>query len=350
MDNNSETENPDNNSEAKSGESESLETLDTPESPSQPETSETQPSYTDSTPAGSVDNNDNQSPLPPSNKKPSFIKQLQKRLNIYLLLFILIVLVAGGIILVAYVQSRQATLKNSIKSQNLSQSALQQLANSDSTVGNNQSVLNVESSAIFAGQVLIKKDLDVAGNLNLGGTLTLNSIDVKGASQFGQATINNNLSVAGNSAIQGSETISKSLQVGGSGNFSGNVSAPQVVTSGLQLNGNLVLTHHISTNGSIPTRSNGPALGAGGSASVSGTDTAGSVTINTGGNPAAGCFITINFSSPYSTTPHVLVTPIGSSAGGLSYYVNRSTTNFSICDASIPPSGSSFGFDYFVID
>ncbi len=290
-------------------------------------------------------------PEPEPEKKPGLLRRLFHRINIYFLLFILILVVAGSIILVAYLQSRHAAqITNSIKTQNLSQGTLQKIANSDATVGNNQSVLNVQSSAVFAGQVLVRQDLQVAGNLQIGGTVALNSITVSGAGQFGQMTVNKDLSVAGDTAVQGATTISKSLQVGGNGTFKGSLSAPQIATSGLQLNGDLVLAHHITTNGGTPSQSNGPALGSGGTASVSGSDTAGSVSINTGGGPAAGCFVTIGFTAKYESTPHVLITPVGSAAGGLDYYVNRSTSNFSICDASAPPAGSSFAFDYFVIN
>ncbi len=282
-------------------------------------------------------------------QKPGRFRRLRQRFNIYLLLFGFVLAVAIIIILVAYLESRQSTTGN-VPTQNLSQSTLQQLANSNATVGSNQSVLNVESSAVFAGQVLVRQNLEVAGNLQIGGTVALSNITVNGTSQFGQVNVNKNLAVAGDTAIQGAATISKSLQVSGSGTFSGTLSAPQVTTSTLQLNGDLVLTHHISAGGSTPSRSNGPALGSGGTSSVSGSDTAGSITINTGGSPAAGCFITVTFASAYGATPHVLVTPIGSAAAGLNYYVNRSTTSFSVCDASVPPAGSSFGFDYFIVD
>jgi|SRR5665213_3917563 len=290
--------------------------------------------------------------LPPPKKDKPFtrlIKQLRQRFNIYLVLFSVIILIAAVIVVIAFLQSHKPST-NSIQSQSLSQSTLDQLANSDTTVGNNHSILNVQSSAVFAGQVLLRQNLEVAGNLQIGGTVALSNISVAGTSQLGQVTVNKNLSVAGDTAIQGAATIAKGLQVNGGGTFSGALSAPQVTTGSLQLSGDLVLTHHLSAGGSTPSRSSGSALGSGGSTSVSGSDTAGSITINTGTGPAAGCFVTITFTGKYNAIPHVLVTPIGSAAGGLSYYVDRSTTNFSVCDASTPPAGSSFGFDYFVID
>ena len=300
-----------------------------------------------------VNDNADQTPSPPPVAPPEHngqFKRLRQRTNIYLLLFGAVILLAGIIILIAYLQDQHSAKTNRLQTQSLSQSTLQQLANSDATVGSNQSVLNVQSSAVFAGQVLIRQNLEIAGNLQIGGTLALSNLTVSGTSQFGQATVNQNLAVAGNTAIQGATTIAKSLQVNGSGTFSGPLSAPQITTSSLQLNGDLVLTHHISVGGSTPTRSGGTALGSGGSVSISGSDTAGSISVNTGSSPAAGCFVTITFTTKYNATPHVLVTPIGSAAGGLSYYVDRSTTNFSICDSTTPPTGNSFGFDYFVLD
>jgi cytoskeletal protein CcmA (bactofilin family) len=318
------------------------ESLDGPESSL--ETSETNPSVidVDADPAPS-------SAVPPANK-PKRLQRLRRRFNVYTLLFILVIVLAVVISLIAYLQSRHAAKSSHFQTQTLSQSTLEQLANSDVTVGSNQSVLNVKSSAVFAGEVVIGQNLEVAGNLQIGGTVALSNIAVAGTSQFGQVNVSKNLAVAGDTAMQGGLTIAKNLQVSGGGTFGGALSAPQITTSSLQLNGDLVLTHHISAGGATPSRSGGSALGSGGSVSLSGSDTAGSITINTGGGPAAGCFVTVTFTAHYNATPHVLVTPIGSAAGGLSYYVNRSTTSFSICDATAPPTGSSFGFDYFVLD
>jgi cytoskeletal protein CcmA (bactofilin family) len=288
-------------------------------------------------------------PTPVPLRKPGFKQKLQ-RFNLYLLVFLFILMLAGAISAIAYFQSKKATTTTTLKAQALTQQTLQQVASSDATIGNAQQILNVESSAVFAGKVLIRDGLEVAGNLQIGGTVALSNITVSGTSSLGQVQISKNLSVAGDTALQGSVAIAKSLQVNGGGTFSGPLSAPQIATSGLQLNSDLVLTHHITTGGGTPNRTNGPALGSGGSASVGGSDTGGNVTINTGSNPPAGCFVTVIFTAKYNAIPHVLLTPVGSAGGGLAYYVNHDTSSFSICDASPPPAGSSFGFDYFVVD
>ncbi len=289
-------------------------------------------------------------PAAPAPGPPKGVKQKLKRFNLYILLFVFILVLAGGIIGIAYFQSKSASVTSTLKTQNLTEQTLQQVANSDATIGSSQQVLNVQSSAVFAGKVLVRDDLEVAGSLQIGGTVALNDITVSGTSQLGQVQVNKNLSVAGDTGIQGAVTIAKSLQVSGTANFSGAVNAPQITTFNLQLSSDLVLTHHIVVGGGTPGRSNGPALGGGGTASVSGSDTSGNITVNTGSSPAAGCFATITFITKFNNTPHVIITPIGSSAGGLAYYVNRTTTSFSVCDATAPPSGTSFGFDYFVVD
>jgi cytoskeletal protein CcmA (bactofilin family) len=282
-------------------------------------------------------------------KKLPFFKRLMKGTNIYLLLFILLLVIAGAIATAVYLSSKKAT-DNTVPTQTLSQDALKQLATSDVTVGQAKQTLNVQSNAVFAGKVLIRDSLEVAGTIQVGGSLNVPGITVSGNSIFEQIQINKGLSVAGDTSVQGQLTVAKNLTVGGGATFGGAVSAPQLNVNTLQLNGNLTLTKHISAGGATPSRSNGDALGSGGTTAVSGSDIAGSVNVNTGSGPNAGCFLTVNFTTKYNATPHVIVTPIGSAAANLAYYVNRSTSNFSICAANTPPSNASFGFDYFIVE
>lgn len=295
--------------------------------------------------------NANPVPVGPPPKLP-FAKRFVNRLlgfNIYLMLFIFVVVVAGVIVLFSYNYSQKKAGQSSIDTTTLSQETLDQLANSDASVGTSSQVLSVQSSAVFAGKVLVRSDLEVAGSLQIGGALNLPSITVNDNANLGETTVSKNLAVTGDVSVQGRQTIASSLQVGGGGTFSGALSAPQVSTNSLQLNGDLVLTRHFTVGGGTPSRSNGNALGSGGTSSVSGSDTAGSVSVNTGSGPSAGCFITVNFTSRYNSTPRVLITPVGSAAGGINYYINRSTTSFSICTSNAAPANTDFGFDYFVV-
>jgi len=290
------------------------------------------------------------SPSPSAGSSSGNHRPLWQRLNIYVLLFVLLVVIASGIVAGYFIKSNKATTKGTnIASQGLSQSTLQQLANTDVTVGSSQQTLNVASNAVFAGGVLIRSNLEVAGAVAIGGTLTLPGITVSGASQLGQVNANG-LSVSGLTTVQGVLTAKNGLNVSGNSTFNGSISAASVVTGTLTIGGDLVLTHHITAGGAIPSLSKGPALGGGGSASVSGSDTSGTVIINAGTAPPAGCFATVTFATAFSATPHVVITPIGASAGGVNYYVNRSTTSFTICGLNAAPASQTFGFDYMVLD
>lgn len=282
-------------------------------------------------------------------KQPGGLKAILRKFNIYLLLFIFVLFLAGVVVVIAYFQGKQGG-KPAIKSGDLSASTLSQLATTDATVGEAKQTLSVQANAVFAGKVLVRNTLEVGGNLQVNGGVTLSNIIVTDTATLGQVQVGKNLAVAGDTGIQGQLSVAKGLQVTGNGTFSGSVTAVQLTTGALTLNGDLVLTHHITAGGPQPSRSSGPALGAGGTASVSGSDTSGSVSINTGSGASAGCFVTITFAQKYSDAPHVIATPIGSDAGKLDYYVTRNATSFSICDASTPPAGASFAFDYFVVN
>ncbi len=282
-------------------------------------------------------------------KKQNPVKRFLARFSVYLLLFLFVIIIAIMVVIVSYLHGK-AKAPATVKSQTLSQSSINQLSSSDVTVGDVKQTLNVQSNAVFAGQVLIQKDLEVAGKLQVGGTLSLTGVNVSGPAVFTTAQVNKNLTVAGDTAMQGGLSIAKALNVNGGATFSGAISAPQVTASSLQLTGDLVITHHIAAGGANPGRTPGTGLGSGGTVSVSGSDTAGSISVNTGGGPGAGCFVTVNFTQKFNSTPHVIVTPIEAAAAGLNYYVTRSTSSFSVCAANAPPAGASFGFDYVVLD
>lgn len=287
-----------------------------------------------------------EAPKPP---KENLFKKLFGRFNIYLIVFICILVIAGAIILIAISQGKKQSSKTP-KSSTLSNSELQQIANGDTSVGGPQQVLNVESNAVFAGKVLVNESLSVAGGLQVSGDVGFQNLNASGNTQLQSVDVLKDLTVGGNLGLSGSATISQSLQVNGSGTFSGNISAPQVTTSTLQINGELVLNHHVSVGGVTPSSSPGSALGSGGTASVSGSDTAGSISVHIGGGPSAGCFITVTFNQAYNQTPYVIVSPVGSSAAGLAYYVNSSLSNFSLCSTTAAPASSAFSFDYFIVE
>jgi cytoskeletal protein CcmA (bactofilin family) len=284
-------------------------------------------------------------------KKQNALKKFFKRFNIYLLIFIFIVVVAAAVSIVSYLNSKKVPKAPSIATQQLTQDALSQLSNSDATVGGSGQTLSVQGNAIFSGQVLIRSDLSVAGSIKAGGGIAAPQITISGKANLSDTQINS-LQVANNSTFQGTITLQKDLNVGGTTAFSGPVTAGQITVTKLILSGNasLQIPNHIAFTGASPSRSaiNGTTLGAGGTASINGSDTTGTVNINSGNNPAPGCFITLTFNQVFTSAPHVLISPVGSAAGQTNYYVDRSTTGFSVCTANAAPANQTFAYDYFV--
>jgi len=272
---------------------------------------------------------------------------LKNSLNIYYIIFVVIVLIAVGGIIYAVKSSKQAA-----KTQTTSSLTSQQLAalkGNTTVVGDAKQTLDIQSNAVFEGQVLVRSDLSVAGALKVGGPLSLQTINVGGNGTFGGIQVNGTLGVNGNTALQGALTVQKNLSVSGTASF-GSLSVSSLAVTTLQLTGDLNIVRHITTSGTSVSRVAGTALGGGGTVSVSGTDTSGTVVVNTGNNPPAGLFLTISFAQRFASVPHVIISPVGFSAGAVTYYVNRDANGFSIGCSTPPPAGASFSFDYLVID
>lgn len=285
----------------------------------------------------------------PNVKKVSAFKRIFRKVNLYFLIFILLMIVVGAIAIVNYLNSQKAPVEPNVASQQLTADTLKQLANSDASVGNSSQTLTIQGNAVIAGQTLIRSNLNVAGTIQSGGSVTAPTITISGAANLG-ATQANSLQVAQNVAVQGTTTL-RDLNVSGTTSLSGAVTASQITVTRLILSGNatLQIPNHISFTGASPSRTvNNAVLGNGGSASINGSDTAGTVNINTGTATTAGCFVRVTFQQGYSNQPHVTVSPIGAAAGQLQWYVDRNTTGFSICTNNSAPINQVFAFDYFV--
>ncbi|MBI3889044.1 hypothetical protein HY312_00495 [Candidatus Saccharibacteria bacterium] len=285
----------------------------------------------------------------PNEKKVSPIKRFFRKVNIYFLFFMLIIVIAGVIAAVNYLNSQKVEPEPTISSQKLTEDTLKQLANTDATVGNTSQTLTIQGNAIIAGQTLTRGNLNVAGNIQSGGSIQGPTLTISGTSNLGTAQINS-LQVAQNTAIQGNTTM-RDLSVSGTSTLSGPVTAAQLTVSRLILSGNAVLQvpNHVSFTGPAPGRGAiGPALGSGGTSSVSGSDTSGTVNISTGGNPAVGCFVRVNFAQAFAAQPRVIISPVGAAAGQTEYYVDRNTAGFSICTSAPAPANQTFAFDFFV--
>lgn len=277
-----------------------------------------------------------------SSGKPPFWQRLREMSNLYLVVFLLIVAAAIAATVLVLTWNNNKNPKN--KSSSLTSDQLGQLSGNTTIVGDAKQTLDIQGNTVLEGQLLVRKDVNIAGSIKVGGGLSLSSATIGN-----QLEINGDLSVAGDTTFSGSVNVKKNLSVTGSGSF-GSLSASQLTISSLQLNGDIKINRHITLGGSLPSKTNGSALGSGGTASVNGTDTAGTITINTGGSPPAGCFVTITFSHAFASTPHVVISPSNSSAAGLNYYSTRTSSNFKVCTTNTPSASKTYAFDYIVID
>lgn len=282
-------------------------------------------------------------------KKLSPLRRFFRKVNVYFLIFILLAAIAAAVTVVNYLNSQKVVPPPDIASQNLTEDALKQLANTDASVGNTSQTLTIQGNAVIAGQTLLRGNLNVAGNIQSGGSLQAPTLTISGKTNLNDTQINS-LQVAQNTAIQGTTTL-RDLNVSGASSFSGNITASQLTVTRLILSGNasLEVPNHISFTGASPGRSiNNAVLGNGGTLSVDGSDTAGTINVSTGNNPTAGCFGRLTFSVKFTNNPHVIVSPVGSAAGQTQYYVDRDTSGFSICTVNAASANQVFAYDYFV--
>jgi hypothetical protein len=299
---------------------------------------------------GAASSPDGDSASGKSARKINPLKKFTKHFNVYFILFVIIILIAAVISFVAYSNSKKTPPATTANSEKLSQSQLKQLANSNATVGGSGQTLTVQSNAVFDNPVLIRSNLDVAGALQLGGTLNVSQVSVSGSSNL-STTQASTLQVAGTSVFQGLVTVQNGISVGGDSSLNtatiGTITANKLILSGTA---QLQIPNHVGFSGSAaPRLSNQPALG-GGSASISGSDTSGTISVNTGGGPQSGCLVNVSFNQAfYSSKPNVIISLISSSPMNLEYYAGSlNISGFSICSANAPPANQQFGFSYFI--
>ncbi|MDZ7744724.1 MAG: hypothetical protein U5K77_03120 [Candidatus Saccharibacteria bacterium] len=155
-------------------------------------TLEDQGTVTQSTQNAQPDPNSSQPPADQPQqpkKKRKLTERIQgaiSRINIYLLFFILVVVVSGLIVFVSFQRQSQEDSDTTFDGQPLTQEELQQIRDSETTIGDAQHTLNIESNADFKGSVLVRDSLDVAGTIRVGGSLSLPGITVSGTSSFEQ--------------------------------------------------------------------------------------------------------------------------------------------------------------------
>ena len=260
----------------------------------------------------------------------------------------------------------------------VSQTELDKLGVNRDSVSNSDIVLTVTPNTQFKGKVVVGGDISIGGQFRLNskltandanlsqleaGNTTLNQLNVGGDSTLTNATLRKDLIVVGTTRLQGPVTLSQLLTINNGANISGNltvgsaVSATTISATTLTSIGTLTIGGHVVTAGSAPilTAQGGSVLGSNGSISISGNDAAGTIAFNVGvgASSGGGLIASVNFHTPYSHTPHVVVTPVGNVGP---FYVSRTTTGFSIFidgpnngnNAGQPLAPGGYAFDYIV--
>lgn len=273
----------------------------------------------------------------------------RSRRRIFLPLFIatvVIVLIGGGAFL--FIRQKQANKPGKNTTQNLTPEELQRLA-SGTTIGNPNQSLVFEPLSVFKNKVGIDKDLLVSGNTQVSGTITTGNVTVSGDTLFNTGNFKGVLTVQGAATFRNDLTTTGNLSVGSSATVSGNLSVGGNFSAGTISLGNLSLSGHVLTSGKTPSISRGPAVDSNGAVRLSGNDTAGTIIIDSGSNPHnLGNMIEATFTTHFTSTPHIVITPVGSTSASIQYYAGRGVSNFSLGTNTQLAPNTEYTFDYLV--
>jgi cytoskeletal protein CcmA (bactofilin family) len=281
-------------------------------------------------------------------KRPNRFLLLFKRLDKYILIFVLVLIVVVFIIFYI-IEKNKNVAPVTVKNQPLSQTTLSQLNANSVAIGGSQETLDIQSNSVFSGSALVKGELQVAGPLTVSGNTTLQNAAISGTTQLNQVA-GNSLTIDGTTTLKGQLVVGQSLTVAGNSTLSGSVNAGKLTVSSLQVNGNISVDYHLVTNGLSPTIKATSSLGSGGTTSINGTDTAGTIAINFGSGVSGNLCESVSFNQGFATIPSVIISPSNSGASdNTNYYVTqKSDTGFEIC--LTVPNDPNADFDYFVID
>lgn len=179
----------------------------------------------------------------------------------------------------------------------ISPTVLDALGVSRNTIGSTGTELVVNPNSKFSGNLTVAGDVSIAGQLKLnsnisatGATLSsltagaaaLDTLNVNGDATISNLNLRKDLIVAGQSQLQGAVTIYQLLTVNNNINVTGNLSVGGTLSIGAFQTNTLTIGGHIITRGSAPGISSGSAVGNNGTVGISGNDTAGTVSVNTG--------------------------------------------------------------------
>jgi hypothetical protein len=280
---------------------------------------------------------------------------------------VIILAINAGVIAFVLRGQNQVTSTQNQGEVTITSGSLDKLGVSRNPIGTVGTELVVGPNSQFNGNVTIKSDVSIGGQLKLNSKFSANDASLAklqaGDTSVGQLNVNGDatasslnlrkdLTVLGITRLQGPVTLSQLLTVNNNLNVAGNLSVGGILSarsfqaSSLVSDSTLTIGGHVLTRGLAPGVGPGPALGANGTVSISGNDASGTIGANIGTGGGNGIIAYVSFRSQYGSTPHVVVSAVGGGFGSI--YVNRTASGFSVgVNNAVGPGG--YAIDYIVM-
>lgn len=204
----------------------------------------------------------------------------------------------------------------------------------------------------LAGQTGNPGGGSAGGSLTAGDTRVVGLLDVTGQTNLGSSlNVYGSTTLRGGAILQNAVDSTKALQVqnaAGTALLTADTTNMTVTVQALTVAANLILNGHLVTGGSTPSTAVNANAGVGATCTVSGTDTAGTITVTTGSSGVvAGTQCTVSFSSSFGAAPRVVVGPSNSAAGPLDPYIgSTATNNFTVGVGTAGSTTTVYKFDY----
>jgi cytoskeletal protein CcmA (bactofilin family) len=266
-------------------------------------------------------------------------KFLPPRAVLLIAILVMGLIVCGVVIAVLSKPAKKADTTVIVNTQSLDNGTLNRLTSQLGTNTTVQQQLTISPSTLFKNNIEVQGTATVDKDLTVKGTSTL----------LGAVTAGSSLAVHGALSVGGSTNLAGNLSVGGL-LTAASLNVGSISNSTINLSGNLNLGGHLVPSGTAPHVV--PSVAAsGGTTTISGNDTAGTVTITVGnGLVQSGEMAIITFNKAFNLTPKVQLTPANEAAANLRYFVTQSPTFFTVRASNTPANGVQYQFNYFTTD
>ena len=269
-------------------------------------------------------------PEPVITRRRFSVKKNRRLVMVILIIILLLGLSGAGLLFVKSLSDSNQPANNvTINTQSLDNGTLNQLTNNLN--GEVKEQLTISPNTIFKNNAVVQGSAEVSKDLTVAG-----KVDIQGATSIrDNLTVGRALSVGNSLTVNGLITAA-SLNVG------------SIAISSINISGNLVFGGHLVPNGSTPSARTSAAAG-GGSVTISGNDTSGTIVIKTGSSGlVAGEIAIITFRSAFSTTPKVQLTPVSEAGSSLRYYATKTANFFTINTGNAAAPNTPYTFDYLI--